>query len=447
MYQQFLSEALEIHKRGDFNRAITMYNQLLNRLPDDRNVAFLLADAYLRIEHNGLAINLLKNIITKHPKWHEAWCNLGVGYRKENFLEEAKNAWKKAISIEGDSVEVCGNMASLYADQGHPKEAIKWSTRAMNCDPTQPEPYWQTSLAKLSIRDWKEGWKLYEYRQKLSTWDSRKSIKCPIWNGEKVGHLYIHGEQGVGDEVMFASCLNDVKTLADKITIEVNPKVAELIKITWPEFEVVTKEQPGDYDAKVAIGSLACMFRNSDESFSGEPFIKPNPSRVEFYRKELAKLGNAPYVAVAWIGGTKQTRVENRSIPITELKPLFENFTCVSAQYSNENPYIEEERKMAGLPKINDESCGGDLAEQAALFAACDYVVTVQQTAVHVAGSVGTPTLALIAHNPQWRYGIEGETLPWYKSVKLLRKKEKEDWKRVINEATDEILTNQRKVA
>ena len=446
MYNKFLQDALEIHKRGDFARAIHMYNQLLNRQPDEKTILFLLADAYLRIEYNGLAITLLKRLTKDYKDYAEAWCNLGVGYRKENFLEEATQAWKKAIKLQGDTVEVCGNMGSLYADRGMPKEALHWIERALKCDPTQNEAHWQTALAQLTMGDYSNGWKNYEYRTRLENWDGRKSVDAPIWNGEKVGHLYIHGEQGVGDEVMFLSCLNDVLPLADKITLEVNSKVSNIAKQTWPQIEVIEKESAGKYDAKIPLGSLAVMYRDSIEKFNGDPYLKPNTDRIEFYRKELEKLGQGPYVAVTWIGGTKQTRVENRSIAIAKLKPLIEQYTCVSAQYSNNNPFIDAERKEVGLHKINDESCGGDLAEQAALFAACDFVVTVQQTAVHVAGAVGTPCYALIAHNPQWRYGMEGDSIPWYKSVKLIRKKEKEDWNSVVNKAI-EYLPKQRKAA
>ena len=93
---------------------------------------------------------------------------------------------------------------------------------------------------------------------------------------------------------------------------------------------------------------------------------------------------------------------------------------------------IESEREKVGLTKINDLCVGADLAEQAALFAAVDAVVTVQQTAVHVAGAVGAKTYAMIGSSPHWRYGLTADTLPWYGSVRLFRQKE-DGWKPVID--------------
>lgn len=423
VYKEVTQQALDLHKQGRFDEAAALYNRILNRKPFDETLLFLLADLYLRQECNGLAINLLMNLLQNNPKNAEAWCNLGIGFRKENDYASAKGAWMKAIAEGGETVEVCSNLATLYADRAEPLKAIHWCDKALAIDPDNVEARWQKALATLTLKNWKDGWALYEWRQKLAHWDSRKSVNVPAWDGSEVDHLYIHGEQGVGDEVMFASMLPYVK--AKKVTIEVNAKLAKLIKSTYPEWDVVTEETDGDYDAKIPIGSLNTLF----DKFNEGAYFAPEAERVSYYREELKKLGPGPYIALTWMGGTKATRVEDRSIRLEELKPIMDKFTCVSAQYES-NHMVEIERKKAGLHKINDECIGGDLAEQAALFAACDAVVTVQQTAVHVAGAVGAKTYAMIGSHPHWRYGVEGESLPWYGSVRLYR--QKEDWESVI---------------
>ena len=140
---------------------------------------------------------------------------------------------------------------------------------------------------------------------------------------------------------------------------------------------------------------------------------------------------------MTWIGGTMQTRIHLRSLQLEQLRPILRAFTCVSAQYSpQETPWVGEWAAREGLPIINKESAGADLHEQAALFSACDAVVTVQQTAVHVAGGLGVPTFALISSRPHWRYGTEGDSLPFYSSVRMYRQKEhwNEPIKRVLQD-------------
>jgi tetratricopeptide (TPR) repeat protein len=419
---QLLNRGLEFHKQKKYEQAEDIYHRVLNRKPFEECVLFLLGDAALRRGRHGAAVNFYSTLLQNNPKHAEAWCNLGIAFRNENFYTEAKSAWHKALEIAGDTVEVCSNFAGLYADRARPEEALAWCERSLKIDPTNVHACWQKALALLTLKRWEEGWKLYERRFELESWDSRKSIDVPRWDGSYVGHLYIHGEQGTGDEVMFASALPYVK--AKHVTVEVNRKVAPLIQKSFPDFDVVTEETPGDYDAKVPIGSLIGRF-----GFNKEPYLKPDPWRVQYYRDELKKLGPGPYVALTWIGGTKQTRVEDRSVSIKDLQPIRDAFTCVSAQYLA-HPMVEQERLEADLPKIDEASSGEDLHEQAALFLAVDAVVTVQQTAVHVAGSVGAPCYALIGSMPHWRYGIEGSDMPWYSTVKLYRNQS--DWSEVV---------------
>ena len=435
--QQTLERALDLHKQGDYGRASHLYNCVLNLSPFHEGTLYLLSDLYLRQDYSGLAINLLTNLLDRNPKHAQAWCNLGVAFRKEDRYDEAIKAWDRALTIEGDTSEVCSNMATMYSDRAQPDIALKWLRRALKCDSTNVHAHWSMGLALLTQRKWAEGWDKYEYRQQLPTWDRRLSIDVPWWDFQPTEHLYIHGEQGVGDEVMFLSCIPDVLPLAKQVTIELNPRVCDIARLTWPQVRVIS-EPDGDktYTAKVAIGSLAARLRRDESAFPGVPYLTPAPALVEHYKARLTAIGPRPWVALTWHGGTKQTRVRDRSLSLDDLKPIRDRFTCVSAQYEHTNPILAQQRQEAGLVRLDNLCVGEDLAAQAALFKAVDYVVTVQQTAVHVAGAVGAKTLAMIGAAPHWRYGMEGD-MPWYRSVKLYRDRGK--WADVISTVEHEI--------
>lgn len=432
-----LQDAIKAHQGGELDRAERMYNAILNRLPFSEDIAYCLSYLYLQKNYNGLAINLLSGLLQNNPKRADAWCHLGIAFRKENEYDRAKACWERAIKEGGETLPVCNNMSGLYGDRGRPLEALEWIAKSLALEPQNPEANWSKALALLSLKRWDEGWKQYEWRQRLETWDTRKSVIAPAWDGSYVDRLYIHGEQGVGDEVMFASCLPFVK--AGHVTLEVHPKVAALMQKSFPDFDVVDSEFPGEYDAKVPIGSLVGRY-----GFNTNPFLSPDPWRVQFYRDELKKLGPGPHLAIAWSGGTKVTRVEDRSILLRDMKPFLDAYTCVSVQHQNEHDdairqQLENDRVEAGLHKINDESTGRDLHEQAALMCAVDAVVTVQQTAVHVAGGCGVKTFAIIGSHPHWRYGIEGDSLPFYSGVRLFRRKPDGDWPEVIARTRDAV--------
>jgi len=430
---EVLEQALKLHKLGEFDRASRLYNALLNRNPFQEDLLFLLGDVYLRVGQNGLGINLLSSLLQLNPKNAEAWCNLGIGYRAEDMVPEAIRCWDKALELQGDTTAVCSNMAGIYSDRSEPEKALHWIDRALAVKPDMTEAHWQRGLSMLTMRNWAEGWPEYEYRLKLDTFDNRASLGLEYWDWQPTEHLYIHGEQGVGDEIMFLSCLDEVLPLAKHVTLEVNAKVAGIAKATWPQVRVITEPVPGSYTAKIAIGSMAARLRRTEGSFPGKPYLRPDEALVQAYRTRLEALGPAPYVGIAWHGGQKKTRVVERSMGLEDLSPILTGYTCVSCQYESGNPYIGQDREDHGLVKLDDESIGGDLHHQAALVKALDCVVTVQQTLVHVAGAVGTPAFVMVNARPHWRYLQTGQ-MPWYHSVRLIRQKEQGEWAQVINE-------------
>ena len=433
--QRVIDQAVSLHKAGKFTDAAHLYNMVLNRHPMNVGILSLMADLFNRIDYTGLAINLYGVCIQADPENGKYWNDLGIAFRKENMLDEAKNAYAKSIELQGETAENCNNMAGLYSDSCEPEKALDWADRALK-HADLADAHWHRALALLTQKRWAEGWDEYEYRQKLESWDSRRTIAAPTWDFNQTEHLYVHGEQGVGDEVMFLSCLDEAIRRARHVTVEVHPAVAQLVRQTWPDVSVVTEEAKGDYTAKIALASLAVHFRRSEDAFPGVPYLKPDPALVEHYRARLSAVGPRPWVALTWLGGAKRTRTEERSLDLASLRPIMDQFSCVSAQYEHVQPFVKVERERNKLIALDDLCVGKDLAHQAALFEAVDAVVTVQQTAVHVAGAVGAKTFALINERPHWRYGMQGN-LPWYRSVSLYRKTS--DWGSLIEKVRSDI--------
>jgi hypothetical protein len=435
---QVLLEAFEHHQAGRLDQAESAYNAIFNRSLDNAQLMYLLGDLYCRKGYNALAATLLHACLTIDPKHQAAWINLGVALRHEHYNDMARAAWLRALEL-GENIEALSNMTTLYADTGQPEEALKWAGEALRVKPDHWESHWNSALARLTMRDWATGWDEYENRFHLERWDLRSKLDVPHWDGTGSKRVYLHGEQGVGDEIMFLSILPDLMAADIVPVIEVNKKLASLVKATWPGLEVYSSLDEAlaagvQVDAKCGLGSLGKFFRRLDASFPGTPYLKPDPALVEHYRQELTKLGPGPYIAVAWVGGVKSTRVQDRSLPLVNFAPIVTQGTAVCAQYG---PHTEEAASNE-LPIIDDASRGGDLHHQAALFVACDAVTTVAQTAVHVAGAVGANTYVLTPSKPSWRYGTQGSTLPWYNSIKLFRQT-RDDWGTVIANITNEL--------
>jgi ADP-heptose:LPS heptosyltransferase len=71
-----------------------------------------------------------------------------------------------------------------------------------------------------------------------------------------------------------------------------------------------------------------------------------------------------------------------------------------------------------------------DLDGVAALTAACDLVITVSNTAAHIAGGLGVPAWVLIPSGigKFWYWGHEASTTPWYPGLTLIRQQNQHDW-------------------
>ena len=78
-----------------------------------------------------------------------------------------------------------------------------------------------------------------------------------------------------------------------------------------------------------------------------------------------------------------------------------------------------------------------DYDETAALVCALDAVVSVCTAVVHLGGALGRPVYVVVPLSPEWRYGLDGDSMPWYPSVKLFRQQEVGEWNGPIAQIGD----------
>ena len=69
-----------------------------------------------------------------------------------------------------------------------------------------------------------------------------------------------------------------------------------------------------------------------------------------------------------------------------------------------------------------------DLDGLAALIKACDIVVSIDNSTVHLAGALGTDQIILLPKPCSWRWGIDREASLLYAKTKLLRQQHRGDW-------------------
>lgn len=477
-YLEGKTEDGQPHERN-IPRAEAIINEILNFNIGNSIILYTLGSLHANKGNYGLAIQLLSTVTNMSPTMGEAWNNLGLAWKDVPDFAKAEYALKKAAKYihESARADIYCNLAAINVTRNKPEAILEWANKALELEPTHQKAMWHKGLALLEMRQWSEAWDLHECRLTGGAVD-KIAVRnyhgpdgmTPVWDGKTAGKLVIHGEQGMGDEVMFASCIPDAIATGCDIIFEPSPRMEKVFKRSFPGIKVYGTdemhgqrwiEKEGKPDFKVALGSLPKFFRRTPESFPGTPYLKPDAGKRAWWGDKIRANGNKPVIGIAWQGGVQSTRYDARSFHPSMYKPLFEaiDATWVSLQYDVTAKGCVEDLKKDGIkvhhwPKAveqTDPDTGkpSDLDELFALVSKCDLVVTVCQTAVHVAGSLGVPCFCLTPSEPSWRYSAgDYSDMPWYKSVRQFRQLPgSKDWSLPIAAVADELRTLQRKTA
>src|SRR5262249_51531978 len=142
--------------------------------------------------------------------------------------------------------------------------------RAIQCEPNLAEPHFNLSLVRLILGDFAEGFEQYEWRWRCAAFDKRPPLidrVAPQWDGSPLADrtILIYGEQGVGDEVMFASCYAEMIGQARHTVLACDPRLMPLYARSFPTAKVCSLQalhderhfgSIGQVDLQVAAGSL-----------------------------------------------------------------------------------------------------------------------------------------------------------------------------------------------
>jgi hypothetical protein len=195
-------------------------------------------------------------------------------------------------------------------------------------------------------------------------------------------------------------------------------------------------------DWHIPLGSLPRLLRRSAGDFPRHSgYLAADPARIEYWRGRLAALGPGTKLGLSWRGGTVRTGWHRRSIALKQLAPLFASAGAhwVSLQYTDCGREISEFSASTGNVLNHWQEAIDDYDETAALVCALDGVVSVCTSLVHLAGALDRPVWVMAPAVPEWRYGIAGEEIPWYPSVRVLRQREPGEWDDVVAETAARI--------
>ena len=432
--REIIQQAFELQRSGRVGDAQEIYERLLIHLDQpDPNVLMAYGSALADAGLKGLGAHLLRGAIeTGFGEYAPAWSNLGLCYFFSGREEAARRCYEHALELDGNSPEALANLAGTYINKARAKDAELWARKAIAANPDHPQGHSHLALALLEQGRFEEAWPEFRWRWETPEMvKNKRPYKCPKWDGKIIHKLAIHGEQGVGDEILFASRINTAAAKCGWLAVECMERLIPLFQRTWPYVKFYPTherliEEFGEPDAHCALGDLFELCGLPD----GKPYLTKPPRGDNFAQRDILKVG------LAWRGGTKRTNRKDRSSPLKEWAPILAvpGIEFVSVQYARDN--TDDEAHEA---ELRQEVTSRSVDEAAYAIAGCDLVISVCQTAVHLAGAMGIACWVLTPKKCAWRYSGEDEKCRWYDSVKLYRQDDSESWEPVIRRIADDL--------
>lgn len=436
----------DLFDAGDVPNASAAVEEYLRDNPND---AQGLAVAAMILKKSGrlpFAYSIAKQSVEAAP-WHpEPYCVLGLMAQNLWRLDEAMDAYRKALQRAKTPKQralYLNNVASIHLDNGDFTKAEPFIKESLDLEPDDRMARHNYGLCLFARHEWTEGWKYYS--SSIGS-ENRLNIKYtgepgePKWDGTKGKTVVIYGEQGLGDEIVAASMLPNAIDDCGKVIVDCDKRLEGLFKRSFPKATVhgtrwekglAWPEEDQAIDYSIAGFEIGQFYRKSDADFPTGKYLTPCPDRTEMWRALFRKTGK-PAIGVAWTGGTWQNASKYRCYDIKQWQPIFDSFDAhwVSLQYKDAS------KEIAGTPVVQYPwgTLTKDYDDTAAMVAALDCVISVPTAVVHLAGALGTPTIAMMASKPCWKFA---GGLQWHPNVKLIPNNG--DWAKTVKDTAASI--------
>jgi tetratricopeptide (TPR) repeat protein len=399
------------------------------------------------------AASAYQQAIEAEPRFGVAWFNLGNCFREANCLEEAVACYRQALTLMPADGETRINLAIALRALCLFDASLAVLDEVPSTSPDQPKARFNRSLVHLLRGELGPGWDEYEGRLQIEA-DARR-IPAQRWDGTPLGgrSVLILAEQGIGDQVMFASCLPDLLRGAGNSFVECDNRLVPLFARSFPQVTAIAKTigadtlpSVGPCDVIEYAGSLPRFLRRRVEDFPAVNYcLRPDPFLVAKWRAVFARSGSALRIGISWQGGRDTETRRRRSIPLDRWGPIFQipGVRFVNIQYGPAAEEASQARAQLGIPLDDGDDCDPlvDLDDFAAKIAALDLVLSVDNSTAHLAAAIGQRVWTLLPFAADWRWMVEGETTPWYSTMRLLRCRVVDDWHELLHRVARQLTS------
>jgi tetratricopeptide (TPR) repeat protein len=420
--------------------AIRYFDNAIQLNPEYPDVYNDKALSLMALNRHDDAIPYVNYAIELDPHYVDAISNQGIIFFRLGRYLDAINSFDRAIEQDDNLSEVFGNKGVTLAAIRQFEGAIDCYNHSLALKNDNAESHRFLSLLYLAQFKFEEGWREFEWRFLAKSFGSTAlSSSKKKWDGlDGKRRLFVWSEQGLGDQVLFASMLINLLTLSPQITLRVNKKLLPLFKRSFPRLTVISKETKfEDYDEHIAIGSLGQFFRPNVESFPKtiEPYLIEDPLMAGRMRSlnVFAESKVKIKCGISWRSINKDIGDE-KSIALNQFSQILnsDHIAFINLQYGDVTDDIAslDSSLRNKIDLLEDFDLYNDIDAVVSAINACDVIVTISNTTAHLAGALGKKTLLLLPYSVGqiWYWNAYNGRCLWYPSITFFQQIVPGDW-------------------
>lgn len=437
-----------LHKLGRIDQATAMFRAMTAGTPRDPrghyNLGVCLTEVLPKArlaERAGLtreARTAFESARALDPNSAETSYAFATLYSENGDHARAAELVRAALALKPGWSDAWNNLGNHYEGLGERAAAIAAFDRALELDPRNMGAVVNRGLTQLARGRMAEGWDGYAHRFDDPRFPfSPRAWPWPAWQGEDLAgkRILLWSDQGIGDEVLYASMLREVAARAGECVVECSARLVPLYGRSFAGVEIVanqpavhTELRGRAFDYHCSVLDLGRWLRRALPSFPNRArILSADPGRTAALRAKYQALApGKKLIGVSWHSTNPRTG-QQKSLPLGHFAPLLAlpEFTFINIQYGNVINELDDFRAASGVTIVHDPKIDSliDLDAFAAQLSALDAVVSVSNSAAHMAGALGVPTGLFVPdhHKRLWYWFDQGAFSPWYRSVRVFR--------------------------
>ena len=434
-----LNLSVLLQEKNQTEEALKYLNTLIKLSPDHQKAHYNIGKCYQAQCRFDDALIAFNKALGFNPNDHDAHFAIANTFSDIANYDDAIKHIKIAITIKPGWAQAYNNWANYLAGQDKHEEAVSVFDQAISCEPNNINARVNRSLSLLTLGKLEAGWQDYKYRAESDAPYYRTvASELPRWDGSdpRDKSILVWNEQGLGEEILFASLLADLAKIAGSCTLLCSPKLYLVFKRSFSHFpglEITNSEHTqftdSDFDFQTSLADLGRFFRSSLSKFpKPTPYLAWNSELRNSFRADLEeRFGkNRKFVGISWASDNPIIGKE-KTVPLGQWQTLLSSpgVTFINVQYGSaamDTAVLPPELRR-NIVTVNTVNLDGDLEDTLALLGALDEFVTSSNTTAHLAGAAGVQTHVMVprARARIWYWFLEGSSGPWYAAVHLHR--------------------------